>query len=167
VPLRFESPEIEGAMDRARADTLIAELGAKLGLAAMALDETGNCSLSIDGGAVTVRISFREETGMFDFTTRLEHLTPKPAHLARALGLNFCWQANGGATFALDPLSGRLVLGRRCPATDLDLAGLNTVLEKLVGHALAWSKILGEMKEERAAVRPDAASARVPLGVRA
>ena len=154
-------------MDRIHADKLVAELGGRLGLPELALDDADSCSLSIDGGAVTVRISYTEETDMFDFSTRLEQLAPKPAQMARVLGLNFCWQANAGATFSLDRLSGRLELNRRCLASDLDLAGFSTALEKLVGHAIAWTKILGDMKEQQPAAHADAASARMPMGVRA
>jgi len=155
-------------VDRTHADKLVAELGSKLGLADLALDDADSCSLSIDDGAVTIRISYIEETGIFDFSIRLERLAPKPAQLARALGLNFCWQANAGAIFSLDRLSGRLELNRRCLASDLDLAGFNGALEKLVGHAIAWTKILGDMKEDGpATTRADAAGARLPLGVRA
>lgn len=153
-------------MDRTHADKLVAELGSGLGLADLALDGSDGCSLSIDEGAVTIHISYSEETDVFDLSTRLEQLVPKPEHLARALGLNFCWQANAGATFSLDRLSGRLALNRRCVAADLDLAGFNAALEKLVGHAIAWTKILGDMKGE-AAAPADTAPARVPLGVRA
>jgi hypothetical protein len=152
---------------RTHADKLVAELGASLGLQELALEEGDSCSLSIDDGAVTVRISYTEETDTFDFGTRLEKLAPKPAQLARALGLNFCWQANAGAIFSLDRLSGRLQLSRRCLASDLDLASLNAVLEKLVGHAVAWTKILGDMKEEQSSAPADAASARMPTGMRA
>ena len=154
-------------MDRTHADKLVAELGSRLGLADLALDGSDSCSLSIDEGAVTIRISYTEETDMFDLSTRLERLTPKPAHLARALGLNFCWQANAGATFSLDRLSGRLVLNRRCVAGDLDLDGFSTALEKMVGHAIAWTKILGDIKEAQAASPADAGSQRMPMGVRA
>jgi len=153
-------------VDRAHADKLVAEMGSRLGLADLALDDSDSCSLSIDDGAVTVRISYTKETDMFDLSTRLERLAPQQAHLARALGLNFCWQANAGAIFSLDRLSGRLALNRRCMAADLDLAGFTGALEKLVGHAIAWTKILGDMKDE-AAARADPAPAGVPLGVRA
>jgi hypothetical protein len=51
-------------------------------------------------------------------------------------------------------------------ASDLDVAGFNLALEKLVGHAIAWTKILGDMKDEEAA-SADTAPARVPLGMRA
>jgi hypothetical protein len=154
-------------VDRTHADKLVAELGSKLGLSDLTLGEEDSCSLSIDDGAVTVRILYTEETDMFDFSTRLEKLTPKPDHLARTLGLNFCWQANAGATFALDRLSGRLELKRRCLASDLDLAGFSTVLEKLVGHAIAWSRILHDMKEEPAGSLAKAGEALMPMGVRA
>jgi hypothetical protein len=154
-------------VDRTHADKLVAELGSRLGLPALALDDADSCSLSIDDGAVTVRISYTEETDMFDFGTRLERLAPQPVQMARALGLNFCWQANAGAIFALDRLSGRLELNRRCLASDLDLAGFNTALEKLVGHAIAWTKILGDMKQEQSAAPADAAGTRMPMGVRA
>lgn len=153
-------------MDRTHADKLVAELGSRLGLADLMLDDADSCRLSIDEGAVTIRISYTEETDMFDLSTRLEQLAPKPAHLARVLGLNFCWQANAGAIFSLDRLSGRLALNRRCVASDLDVAGFNLALEKLVGHAIAWTKILGDMKDEEAA-SADTAPARVPLGMRA
>lgn len=153
-------------MDRTHADRLVAELGGRLGLPALALEDEDSLTLSIDGGAVTVRIAYAEQTDMFDLSTRLERLVPRPAHLARALGLNFCWQANAGAIFSLDRLSGRLELKRRCLASDLDLAGFNEVLEKLVGHGIAWAKILGDMKDEQSAA-PDAAGARMAMAARA
>jgi hypothetical protein len=152
-------------MDRGRADGLIGELGAKLGLAGLALDEEGACSLSIDGGAAIVRISFSAESGMFDFAITLDRLQSTPAVLARALSLNFCWQANAGAIFSFDPLSRRLVLSRHQPGDGLDLEGLAAMLKRLVGHALGWTKVLGAMKEEAATAA--GTTSRMPLGVRA
>jgi hypothetical protein len=155
-------------VNRTHAEKLVTELGTRLGLPDLALGDADSCSLSIDGGAVMVRISYTEETDMLDLTARLERLAPRPAQMARALGLNFCWQANTGAVFSLYRLSGRLALNRRNLASDLDLAGFNTALEKLVGHAIAWTKILGAMKDEEPSAAPaDAPAARMPVGVRA
>jgi hypothetical protein len=156
-------------VDRTHAEKLVTELGSKLGVPGMALDDADSCSLSLDDGVVTLRISYTEETDMFDFSARLDGLAPKPVHMARALGLNFCWQANAGATFALDARSSRLTLNRRCPAAELDLPGFSTALEKLAGNAIAWTKILGDMKEEAesSAAQSDAAAVRMPIGVRA
>jgi hypothetical protein len=151
---------------KAHADRLIAELGGKLGVDGLALDDAGRCSLSVEGGVV-VRISYAEAVDLFELRATLQRLSPKPAHLARTLGLNFCWRANAGATFALDRASGRLALSRCRPADGLDLAGLGTALEELVGHALAWTRILEAMKEAETLARPDAAAARMPVGARA
>jgi hypothetical protein len=136
-------------MERAQADRLIAELGAKIGVPDMKLNAAGICTLSFDGGAVVVTITCDPAAGGLDLSTGLRDVAPTPARLARALAANFCWRPVDGAIFALDRDNGRLQLRRRCPGEGLDLKGLLAVLERFVKHALAWTKILGELDEQK------------------
>jgi len=128
-------------MERAKADRLIAELGTKLGVADLALDDSGGAGLLIDD-AVFLRIAVDEATGGFDIFAPLGGIAPSPANLARALSASFCWRPAGG-TFGLDPTRNELVLQRHCPGADLDAAGLLQALEGVVAQAEAGMKALG------------------------
>ena len=148
-------------MNRQQADLLIAEFGKHAGVPDLALDESGVCSLSIEGGAVTISVAFDSETGVASMESALDRVPLTPQRLKRALAANFCWIEGGGATFGLDSLGNRLVLRRHFMAADLDVARLTGAVQALVGHTLAFTKMLGELKPDE---RPAARGAHRPTG---
>ncbi len=137
-------------MDRGRAEALVAELGQQLGIKGLALDRRGSCTLAIDDGAVIVTVGHNARTGSIDLMICLDEVEPSGTQLARVLAANFGWLDTAGATFALEPGSGALVLQRRCIGPELDHGGLHPVLAGLVATAEAWSRRLAAMAETEA-----------------
>lgn len=148
-------------MERPKADLLITELGSKLGVADLTLDAFGRTGLTIDDGAMVLRIAFDEASGGFDVSAPLSEVEPTPARLARALSASFCWRPAAGGTFGLDPGRNELALRRHCPDAGLDASGLLEVLGSLVTQAEDWTKALHEIEPAMPAGREDA---RMPMG---
>ena len=151
-------------MERAQADILMAELGDRLGVPAMALDADGMALLSIDGDAVVVGVRYDQQSGAIDLRAGLDDMVPSPARLGRALSANFSWQLTGGAILALDAATGRLELRRRCSGADLDSGRLNEALEDLVADAVAWSKALRDLPEDGPSALAPADPPKLPFG---
>ena len=129
-------------MDRDRAAALVAELGTRLGIPGLALDERGSATLAIDDGAVIVTLGHNPGAGTIDLMVCLDEVEPSGAQLGRLLAANFGWTATEGAAFALEPASGALVLQRRCSADELGRRGLPNILEGFVATAEAWAERL-------------------------
>jgi hypothetical protein len=132
-------------MDSARAEALVAELGQQLGIEALALDKRGTCTLAIDEGALIVTLGHNARTGSIDLMVCLDEVEPSGLQLVRILGANFGWLETAGATFALEPGSGALVLQRRCLGQELEHGGLRRAVEALVATADGWSRRLAVM----------------------
>jgi hypothetical protein len=136
-------------MTREQADLLMAELAAKLQVPGLALDASGAVALSVDA-TTPLRIRHDRQTGDILLSAALVGVAATPAQQARALSACFCWTGADGAVFGLDRGSGQLVLQRHCPGASLDIDGLTDVLESLINHAEAWTKLLGEIMDEPA-----------------
>ena len=141
-------------MDRSQADALVSELGEQLGIAGLALDESGSCTLAIDDGAVVLSLGHNPGASSIDLMICLDDIDTTRLQLRRVLLANFGWLTTAGASFALEPMSGALVLQRRCTAADLGHGGLRAVVESLVGSAEGWSKRLAALADSDGAGRP-------------
>jgi hypothetical protein len=130
-------------MDRAAADLHVAELGKRLGMPGLALGEDGMCILSIDNGVLLPTIGYNQRTGTLDVMICMDEAVPSGRQLYRLLAANFAWTRSEGATFAVEPGSGALVVQRRCGPDDL-AHGLMPVLEGLTALATYWTKHLTE-----------------------
>lgn len=128
-------------MDRATADRLVAEFGARLGVPELALDDTGTCTFAVGAGAMLPTIGFNARTGSIDLMICLDEVVPAPDQLGQLLAANFAWLGSAGACFAIEPGSGALVLQRRCTAGDL-AEGLYPLLAGLVAAAEYWGALL-------------------------
>ncbi len=129
-------------MDAGQANVLVAELGRQLGIADLALDEGATCTLFVDDGAVIVSFGFNKTAQAIDLMICLDAVEPATAPLALLLRANFSWLGSRGATFAIEPASGALVLQRRVAGNAVHVAELRQALEELVAAADAWAKRL-------------------------
>jgi hypothetical protein len=145
-------------MDRNQAEALVSRLGEAIGIADLALDDGGTCTLAIDNGAIIVSLGHNAAAGALDLMTCLDQVEPTPANLARLLQANFSWRGSGGATFALDPTGGAVMLQRRIADAKATDDELKAALEALVATAEAWIK---RFPEQQTAV-DDSANADVP-----
>jgi hypothetical protein len=134
-------------MDRAQAEALVTELGQQLGIESLALDARGSCTLAIDEEAVIVTIGHKARTGTIDLMICLDEIEATGARLVRVLGANFAWLGTGGATFALEPGSGALILQRRLVDQELQHGGLGRALQSLVAMAETWTRQLATIKD--------------------
>jgi hypothetical protein len=127
-------------MDRGQADALVADLGARLGLSGLALDEGGVATLTLGDSSMVLSIGHAPGgAGALDLMVSLEGVEATGARVAEAaLSANFGWRAaGGGACFAVEPSSGALVLQRRC--ADEDGPRLHDILENLLVAAETWA----------------------------
>jgi Tir chaperone protein (CesT) family len=129
-------------MDRKQANALIQELGERVGLPQLSLDDAGTALVAIDDGAVIVTFGHNAKAGTIEMMTCLDEIAPSGEVLLEALSANFAWFGTNGATFAVDPNSDALVLQRRCNSADVANGGLFAALEALVASAAVWSKRL-------------------------
>ncbi len=127
---------------RAKADMLVAEMAAAMGIPELALDAEGTLSLDMDDRFL-VTLGVDEAAGALTlFAPILGTQGPKPkAFLEAALVGNFMWQGTLGATLAIDEETGTLVLQRRLPLDGLKLPDLEQAVEQFVNAAEAWTDL--------------------------
>ncbi|HMR29663.1 MAG TPA: type III secretion system chaperone [Geminicoccaceae bacterium] len=124
----------------AAAQVLASGLGRSLGLDGLAfdpddgtltleLDDSVLVSVGVDGGGETLTLFAPLTAGPF---TRSDLVR-------RALEANFLWRRTGGATLAIEPESGQLVLHRHLALAGLQVPAFATALEGFAGQAAAWS----------------------------
>jgi Tir chaperone protein (CesT) family len=135
-------------MDRQQADLLVRELGQRLGLPELALDDGGAALIGIEGGPI-VTIGYAVSTGTLELMTSLDKATLSPSVMRQALAANFAWTGTGGAAFAFDAISEALVLQRRCSMADAANGGLFAAMESLVAMAEGWSERLARSEAEQ------------------
>lgn len=140
-------------------DSLLQDLGLQLGIPELAPDETGHCTLSIDG-AWTMHIAWYEARQCVQFLTDLGGL---PAHdreafLAQLLTANALFAGTQGATLALDPTREQVVLCRELGLAGLDYIAFEKGLEAFIEQAEHWRARLdaaaGPLADDRAPASP-------------
>jgi hypothetical protein len=130
-------------MDRSQANAQISHLGQDLGLPDLALDEGGVCMITVGDDALVVSLG-HDAAGGVRVMVCLNDVTPAGAQLAELMAANFGGAQTEGGTFALAPVTGALVLQRRCGTDDLQAGGLTAVVVGLATAARAWRARLQE-----------------------
>jgi len=127
-------------MDMAKAQLLIGDVGALLGLPDLAFDADGDCALTIDD-TLQVDISFLDEEDALLLVSPLgSPADPLPADLAEAmLDANFFWRGTGGATLGLDRETRMAVLVETVPLAGQHPAALRDRLSDFVTVARDWT----------------------------
>src|SRR5436190_22926273 len=100
-------------MDRGQADIVVADLARHLGIAGLALDESGMGILALDESGVIVGFGYNPNAGTLDLMICLDKVEPSPARSLAALRANFGWSGEGCETLAVDPSTGAFILQRR------------------------------------------------------
>lgn len=144
-------------MERATADRLVAEFGARLGVPDLKLDESGTCTFALGEGEILPTIGYNAGSRTIDLMICLDGVVPGATQLSDLMAANFAWLGSAGACFAIEPGSGALVLQHRCGTEELG-EGLYPLVAGLVAAAEHWGARLaeGEPSEpaEPAAVGP-------------
>ena len=128
-------------MSADRADALIRALGHAVGIDALALDDGGTCTLSMDEVVLTLELDEGEDRLVLHAV-----LGPLPADgqaelFARLLEANLFWKDTHGATLALDRRNACVLLLRAVPL-DSPPAGFPSLVERFVDCAEAWREVI-------------------------
>jgi hypothetical protein len=132
-------------IDRGGIELALADVARRFGLPGLSLDERGTGFTVND---VRIDLQPRERLGAIDVVAWLPPAPLSPARVSALLEANFCWQI--GASFALEPMSGALVLQHRCPEDELANDGLPAAVERLVRQAIAWPRHLESIEDTTA-----------------
>ena len=119
------------------AKSLIDELGRYIGIEGLVLDEKGSCTLVFDEHIV---VTFVASDAVLSAICYIAEREDAP-FFRQLLEANFAWQETGGATFAVEPNSARVVLSLKWPLAGFGFQTWVGELEKFVNASEAWQKI--------------------------
>jgi hypothetical protein len=128
-------------MSADRADTLIRALGHAVGIDALALDDGGTCTLSMDEMVLTLELDEGEDRLVLHAGLGWLPAEGQAELLARLLEGNLFWKDTHGATLALDRREDRVLLLRAVPL-DSPPAGFPGLVERFVDGAEAWREVI-------------------------
>lgn len=138
--------------ERDQVGLLLRELGQRLGLADLDLDEDGHAALAFDDVLVDFEFDAAQEGRLLLYAYLGEPQGGEPAALLRAmLEANFFWRGTGGATLSLERATGGAVLALPVAIAGLDYGTFERTLEGFVAAAETWMKRLAAAAAEPAA----------------
>lgn len=114
-------------------NNLIKEFCQSIGMDPMGLDENKQRSLCFDEKVV---VTFLGDNG--DYITAICFIANlgKPENMRKLLEQNFLCEAHGGARFALEPESERVIMTRQWDAVKTDVPTFSNELEAFVNSAM-------------------------------
>lgn len=117
---------------------LVAELGQSLGMADMSAGEDGYIGLTID--KLDVHLQYEAEEDTVVLFCRLQEVDPdrRDVVYGMLLAANVLWMGANGATFSVDPDTGRVFLADRRARAALDVDALSAWIERFVDTAGYW-----------------------------
>lgn len=120
---------------------LMSELGKQMGLEDLKLDRDGVCRLVFDG-KLAVDFESGEDGRVLHLYSILSPLPGEGTEMLclRLLEANLFGRGTGGATFAVDPDPGDVVLFRTFDMERTDFQGFINQLESFVNHLEGWSR---------------------------
>jgi hypothetical protein len=125
------------------AGNLLKQLGIQIGLDGLGLNDEGHCSLAFDESIVVTFVADPDEgLNAVSFIGTVPNNDTSARMLSAILESNFLPSNNGGARFALEPNSDRLVLVHRWDAMHIDLNGFTSQLEAYVNAVDAAQKMI-------------------------
>jgi hypothetical protein len=126
---------------REQVDRVLAAFGDAIGLDGLALDDAGMGTIFVDDTAVALEFDAPGERLLLYTSLGVPEGDPAAAH-AELLEANLFWRGTAGATFALQPETGSVLLVQALPGRDLELAGFETALQAFVDTSEAWEQRL-------------------------
>ena len=125
--------------------SLISELGSRMNLPALKLDESGGCALEFNE-RITVSLQYREPESQLWMYAILGHIPEgRPELYAKLLQANLFWRHTFGATMSLsgdEPPN--VVLARPLHLTSLDEHSLSNAVELFLNTATDWQTRLAD-----------------------
>lgn len=132
---------------------IMRQFGAKIGMADLSPDETNSCHLKIDD----MSVSFMEDPDAGTVVTWAEICEPPTdgaSMLYRVLMESmFMGQGTAGASFSIEPESGKIYLHRVDPSAVLDLDSFCAMVEKFVNTLEQWRKTIADFRPVVEAVK--------------
>lgn len=125
-------------------DLIVAELAASLGLEG-GLDEERKLVLLVEDRWLVTLAAEPDEGGLVLFAKVADAAPENAPGLRALLEVNFLWQASGGATLAIEPESGALVLHRRLEAQGSSVLRLRAALEDILRATQTWAGACAEL----------------------
>ncbi len=130
---------------------LIDELGQKLGLPDMQMDDNDFVCIFTDDGVVLNLDYHEDENILVIYTTVGEIADDKRLQLyEEMLRGNFVWQSTAGATMCIDPSAKLAMMMANVTVGDLDLPKLLNVLNHFTRLAWVWSDRIRELSGHEA-----------------
>lgn len=114
---------------------LIDEFGTAVGIEGLTFDEEQRCNLMFDDVAVSLEVGVGESSLYIYSVLGPEPVEDAEERFAELLKANYAFAQTGGATLALDPAGGGIVLMREEPLETLRLPRLESVIEDFVNVA--------------------------------
>jgi hypothetical protein len=132
-------------------NNLLKELGRHIGLEQLALDEEGQCTLAFDEDIVVTFVA--DPDGGLNAVSFVGELPESGAEpfVKGLLEENFLQSNHGGARFAIEPNSSRVVMVGRWDAQKTDIGLLSSQLEACVNTIDAMQKTMSATKFDEAA----------------
>lgn len=132
--------------------SLISELGSRMSLPALKLDENGGCALEFDE-RITVSLQYREPENQLWMYAILGHAPEgRPELYERLLQANLFWRHTLGATLSLSgDTPPNVVLARPLHLTSLDESSLSNAVETFLNTAIDWQAVVVDTKTESVA----------------
>lgn len=129
--------------------SMISELGARMGLHGLRLDDDGACALKFDG-RFRVDIQYRPESETIIFYSDLGAPAAGEAFYLRILRANLFWRETYGTTLSLsDDNPAHVVIAKIVDWRSLDSVSLRETIEAFVDAVEEWAnRVEGITKDE-------------------
>ena len=147
-------------MGRDEVDTVLADLGERIGIAGLRLDAAGACQLVFDQRWLVTLLHVPQQAGVALNcpVTAAGHAEQLGAKALRAMLRAGFHGAGSGTTLAIGP-DDRAYLQRLLPVTGRRGDALHQALEQLLDLAETWAERLGRAESDPSPPRGDSASA--------
>lgn len=129
-------------------ETLLQQLGERVGLPDLAWDEGGECTLLFDDN-VGINLSVEEDNQALVLYSIVGQLAPSVRTQAyeQLMSANFFWKDTLGATLGADTTTGTIVMAQSIPLSIIDLDVLENMLEHFIGLTENWMKRLAKLAD--------------------
>lgn len=129
-------------MSRMALQSLLAEFGVAMGIEDLAFDGEQRCNLMFDDVAVSFELGADEASLCMYSRVGSEPSEDVERQLSSLLKANYAFAATRGATLALDPAGGGILLMREEPLETLWLPRFESVVEDFVNVAESFTRQL-------------------------
>ena len=128
---------------RETAENLVKNLGEKLSIPELALDEDGYCCVTFDG--IVVNLEHDEDSDEVLMFAKV-HEAPgdiSQRYVEEILDMSYAAMLTGGGCLGLDRAAGAIMFADRASLRGLDDAGFEKTVEDFVDRAEGWTNLLG------------------------